>query len=94
MDSDSQSPYRKHLKDRKKIIAAIPDDTPTTTSTSGGLESKGGGGIGSSFSQSLDRRRRKKSIDHDNLFDTLFGSGATIVRQDSYTYSDGQFHHD
>ncbi len=42
---DFTSPHRRHLRERRKIIDAVPDPIHTTTNT-GGLEDSSGGGIG------------------------------------------------
>jgi hypothetical protein len=47
-----------------------------------------------SFGSRGKARPGKKTFDSDDWASTVFGSGARVVSQDSYTYQDGEFHHD
>jgi hypothetical protein len=90
--TDPRSPYRKYLRDRRKVVSSIPQDN---TNSRGGLETKGGG-IGSLYSKTIDRKKRKRQgeLDQEDTKDlALFGytpsDGATIVHEDTHTFEDG-----
>jgi hypothetical protein len=95
MSNDPQSPYRRHLKDRRKIIDAIPDTI--SNNNQGGIEETAR--IGSLFSQTVGKHRKKRpgQLDDEDKNDlSLFGynvtDGATVVNESTYTYDEQGWH--
>ena len=89
--TDSQSPYRKKLDGRKKITNTVDSNTVSTNKTTVQQKYSNEGLL----IETIDRgNKKRRTIDDQDFFSYMFGGSATIVSQDSYTYSDGQFHHD